>query len=150
MPQCSVALLRASSDFGSQAGASVWLTKVTCQLICFIKHFCLAQYNPLCAEQPSITSCQASPVADRKRTSTAWGNVWKLLLRWMAVSSSSAIFPKTYKNRQRNSTNGAHKNLANHVIGERRYTVPAFRWQRRWKITSRSIAQRKAEPGKIS
>ena len=43
----------------------------------------------------SMISCQASPVAERKRTRMASKKVWKLLLRWIWVPSCGAILPKT-------------------------------------------------------
>lgn len=84
----------------------------------FGSHFTL----PGCTEQSIIISCQDSPVpwtvvfnrksvqilwksvlkehvpvADRNRTNTACGNDWKLLFRFIDVSSSIAIFPNTWR-----------------------------------------------------
>lgn len=55
----------------------------------------LSQTTSSRAEQSNITSCHASPVAERKSTKTACGNVWKLLLRNIDVSASKAILPNT-------------------------------------------------------
>ena len=44
----------------------------------------------------SMISCQASPVAERKRTRMASKKVWKLLLRWIWVPSCGAILPNTW------------------------------------------------------
>ena len=99
-------------------------------------------------EHEYMISCQASPVADRNRTKTACGNVWKLLLRWMAVSSSSAIFPKTWNRRQISSIErGQVHDGYSKIWGWN--TRPAFRRQRRWRRPWESIERRKAGPEKI-
>lgn len=51
---------------------------------------------PGASVQAIIMSCQASPVAERKSTSTAWKNDWKLLLRVMAVFESITILPNIW------------------------------------------------------
>lgn len=85
-----------------------------------------------------IMSCQASPVAERKRTSTAWKNDWKLLFRVMAVLESITIFPNICKKKYMDSKTFLVQNQPNK-------NRPACQLQRRWKTALRSTVPHKAE-----
>lgn len=52
-----------------------------------------SQTANLVAAQSIMISCQASPVAERNRTKTAWKNDPKLLFRVIVVSVPASIFP---------------------------------------------------------
>ena len=128
----------ASSEWGSHSDLPVLKLQMSsaAELIVYRTDIALPR-----EEQANMISCQASPVAVRKRTKMACGNVWKLLLRCMAVSGSRAIFPNTWIATVKKGHEPL-RSLSGFLCAEE--APPACRWRRRWRRAWRSRGRRKA------